>query len=176
MAVARTLKDAYNSSDPVEPLPLGDPRYVDCTPVRGNEDVVAQMFHAITWSDAHVAQLFTGHRGSGKSTELLRLQARLEEAGYVVLYFEAEDDLDLNDLEYTDLLLSIARRVVSDLHAKGIGLPQDLLVESVPFAETRGYVRKILVSAVQYGRLYYGLDLRATALRFYPELRTPGDQ
>jgi hypothetical protein len=39
------------------------------------------MLNAITWSETHVAQLFTGHRGSGKSTELLRLQARLEEAG-----------------------------------------------------------------------------------------------
>jgi len=127
MAVARTLKDAYNSSNPVEPLPPADPRYVDCTPVRGNEDVVTQMFNAITDSDVHVAQLFTGHRGSGKSTELLRLQARLEEAGYVVLYFGADDDLDLNDIEYTDLLLSIARRVVGDLHSQGIKLPADLL-------------------------------------------------
>jgi len=68
MNVARTLKDAYNLSNPVQPLPPGDPRYVDCTPVRGNEDVVTQIFNAITWSDVHVAQLFTGHRGSGKST------------------------------------------------------------------------------------------------------------
>jgi hypothetical protein len=127
MNVARTLKDAYNLSNPVQPLPPGDPRYVDCTPVRGNEDVVTQIFNAITWSDVHVAQLFTGHRGSGKSTELLRLQARLEEADYVVLYFEADDDLDLNDLEYTDLLLSIARRVASDLKPKSIDLPEDLL-------------------------------------------------
>ena len=127
MNVARTLKDAYNLSNPVQPLPPGDPRYVDCTPVRGNEDVVTQIFNAITWSDVHVAQLFTGHRGSGKSTELLRLQARLEEANYVVLYFEADDDLDLNDLEYTDLLLTIARRVASDLKPKSIDLPEDLL-------------------------------------------------
>ena len=127
MNVARTLKDAYNLSNPVQPLPPGDPRYVDCTPVRGNEDVVTQIFNAITWSDVHVAQLFTGHRGSGKSTELLRLQARLQEADYVVLYFEADDDLDLNDLEYTDLLLSIARRVASDLKPKSIDLPEDLL-------------------------------------------------
>lgn len=127
MNVARTLKDAYNLSNPVQPLPPGDPRYVDCTPVRGNEDVVTQIFNAITWSDVHMAQLFTGHRGSGKSTELLRLQARLEEADYVVLYFEADDDLDLNDLEYTDLLLSIARRVASDLKPKSINLPEDLL-------------------------------------------------
>lgn len=137
MNVARTLKDAYNLSNPVQPLLPGDPRYVDCTPVRGNEDVVTQMFNAITWSDVHVAQLFTGHRGSGKSTELLRLQARLEEAGYAVLYFEADDDLDLNDLEYTDLLLSIARRVAGDLKVKGVDLPEDLL-QSVAnwFSET----------------------------------------
>ena len=127
MTLARTLKDAYNLSNPVQPLKSGDPRYVDCTPVRGNEDVVTQMFNAITWSDVHVAQLFTGHRGSGKSTELLRLQDRLEKAGYVVLYFEADDDLDLNDLEYTDLFLSVARRVTSDLHDKGINLPENLL-------------------------------------------------
>lgn len=137
MNVARTLKDAYNQSDPVQPLHPGDARYVDCTPVRGNEDVVAQLFHAITWSDAYVTQLFTGHRGSGKSTELLRLQARLEEAGYVVLYFEADDDLDLNDLEYTDLLLSVARRVVADLLDKGIALPNDLLASVTDwFSET----------------------------------------
>jgi hypothetical protein len=55
-------------------------------------------------------------------------------------------------------------------------LPQDLLVEAVPFPETRGYVRKILVSAVQYDRLYYGLDLRSTALRFYPQLGRQGEQ
>lgn len=129
MALARSLQDAYNVSDPVRPLPSGDPRYVDCTPVRGNEDVVEQMLKTITWSDNFTAQLFTGHRGSGKSTELLRLKARLEERGFRVLYFEADDDLDLNDLKYTDLLLSIARRVVSDLHEAGIRLREDLLEE-----------------------------------------------
>jgi soluble lytic murein transglycosylase len=48
------------------------------------------------------------------------------------------------------------------------GLPSDLLVEAVPFAETRRYVRKILVSAVRYGQLYYGLDPRDTVRLFYP--------
>jgi len=130
MTQARTLKDAYNNADPVQPLPAGDPRYVDCTPVRGNEDVVSQMLKKILWAERRfTAQLFTGHRGCGKSTELLRLQARLEEAGYVVLYFESDDDLDLNDIEYTDLLLTIARRVISDLHNKGIRLPDSLLQE-----------------------------------------------
>ena len=48
------------------------------------------------------------------------------------------------------------------------GLPSDLLVEAVPFAETRRYVRKILVSAVHYGELYYGLAPQDTVRLFYP--------
>jgi soluble lytic murein transglycosylase len=55
----------------------------------------------------------------------------------------------------------------------GAGLPSDLLVEAVPFAETRRYVRKILVSAVHYGELYYGLAPRDTVRLFYP--RPGGD-
>ncbi len=66
---ACTLRDAYNAADPAVPLPSGDPRYVDCTDVRGNRDVVQQMFDTITWSDSNTAQLLTGHRGCGKSTE-----------------------------------------------------------------------------------------------------------
>jgi soluble lytic murein transglycosylase-like protein len=49
-------------------------------------------------------------------------------------------------------------------------------VEAVPYPETRGYLRKILVSAVHYGRLYYGLDASAAVLRFYPELGAQEEQ
>ena len=112
---ARTLRDAFNAVDPAKPLEAGDPRYVDCTDVRGNRDVVQRMFDPITWSKSNTAQLLTGHRGCGKSTELLRLKARLEEAGYAVIYFEADEDLDVNDIVYSDLLLAMARRIESEL-------------------------------------------------------------
>ena len=46
------------------------------------------------------------------------------------------------------------------------GFPVDLFVESVPIAETRGYVRKILVSAVMYASLYADADPREAALSF----------
>ena len=136
MTIATTLKDAYNAVDPAQPLFPHDPRYVDLTPVRGT-DVVDSLFTNLTWSQRFLSQLITGHRGCGKSTELLRLRARLEEAGYVVLYFEADDDLDLNDLEYTDLLLTMARHVVSDLHPYGISLRPELLEDiEAWFSET----------------------------------------
>ena len=126
MPPAKTLREAYNAVNPAEPLPPGDPRYVDCKDVRGNEDTVARMFKTITYSDEHTHQLFTGHRGCGKSTELLRLMKRLENDGFYVVYFAADDHLDPNDLIYTDLLLSVARRVEEDCREDGIDLTQAL--------------------------------------------------
>ena len=50
------------------------------------------------------------------------------------------------------------------------GLPSDLLAEAAPYPETRNYVRKILVSAVYYGALYYDRSPEQTALSFFPGL------
>jgi hypothetical protein len=124
---AKTLRDVFNAVDPARPLESGDPRYVDCTAVRGNEDVVKQLYETITWSDQITAQLFTGHRGCGKSTELLRLKQRLEEAGYAVIYFQADEILDLNDIVYSDVLVAIARQVHAGLQDLGVKLNAGLL-------------------------------------------------
>jgi len=46
-------------------------------------------------------------------------------------------------------------------------MPEDLFVESVPFEESRKYVRKILVSSVMYDSLYGEEDPREAALSFF---------
>ncbi|MCB0183011.1 MAG: hypothetical protein KDE31_02040, partial [Caldilineaceae bacterium] len=100
--LAKTLRDVFNEANPA-PLQPGDRRYVDCTAVRGNDDAVKQLLNRITWSDElATTQLFTGHRGCGKSTELLRLQKRLEQVNYAVIYFEADDVIDVEDVVYSD--------------------------------------------------------------------------
>jgi soluble lytic murein transglycosylase-like protein len=53
------------------------------------------------------------------------------------------------------------------------GFPDDLFVESVPIAETRGYVRKILVSSVMYAFLYRDADPREAALSFFNIRKRP---
>ncbi len=126
-ALAKTLKDVFNTANPI-PLQSGDRRYVDCTAVRGNEDVVALMFNMINWSDQPMtAQLFTGHRGCGKSTELFRLKKRLEDAGYAVIYFEADEAIDVEDVVYSDVLVAIAQQVFGGLQTLGVKLDDDLL-------------------------------------------------
>ena len=68
------LKRIYNAFDPFRPLPAGDPAYVDCTEVRGEGDILVEVGREILYSDRMTSQLYAGHRGAGKSTELLRLQ------------------------------------------------------------------------------------------------------
>ncbi len=108
----------YNSFDPSRPLPAGDPQYVDCREVRGDEDIVNDLGKRMRNSDQMTYQLYTGHRGSGKSTELRRLQKSLEDNGFFVVYFEAdEEDIDPQNVEYIDILLACTRRFLKELRA-----------------------------------------------------------
>jgi len=51
--------------------------------------------------------LFSGHLGCGKSTELWRLGSLLEEASYLVGIGICDENLDMNTVKYTDLILFI---------------------------------------------------------------------
>ena len=84
-----------------------------------------------------ITQLIAGHRGCGKSTELLRLVDRLKNENYFVLYFEADGFLDINDVKYTDVLVVIVRRLVEGLAQEGIKLDDKLLDDILMwFADT----------------------------------------
>jgi hypothetical protein len=108
------LKQLYNAFDPFRPLPAGDPAYVDCTDVRGDGDILEAVGREILYSDRKTCQLYAGHRGAGKSTELLRLQKYLDENGFFVVYFAAdEQDIDPEDVQYTDILLACTRNILT---------------------------------------------------------------
>ncbi len=90
----------------LEPLALGDPRYVDLSAGRDTKELRQLRLHLEDQRgrDNRFAKVaFTGHRGSGKSTELLRLEH--EVAGrFFPLHLYVDETL-LRDLDYTDLLL-----------------------------------------------------------------------
>ncbi len=126
---ARTLDELYQTVRPEIALEADDPRYVDLSPGRGDEHPVAQIRRRITVSrppDYHCS-LLTGHRGSGKSTELHRLQAALEQDGFLVVYVDVREMLDLGDVEYLDVLLAIAQALDASARRHGIKLSENLL-------------------------------------------------
>jgi hypothetical protein len=118
------LAKIYNAFSPT-PLEAKSKLYVNCKAVRGGGDVLVQLGKKIRFSDKPTCQLYTGHRGGGKSTELLRLKQDLEGKGCTVIYFSAEDqDIDPEDVEYTDILLACTRHLLEEVRE---GDPQPVL-------------------------------------------------
>jgi hypothetical protein len=110
----------YKACNPSSTLDLGNPEdrkyYIDFSPVRGGK-IIEELGRTITRLSPNepTCQLFTGHIGCGKSTELLRLKAELEQQGYHVVYFDSSKDLVMADVDVTDILLAIARKVSESL-------------------------------------------------------------
>jgi hypothetical protein len=88
------LKAFYRAAD----IPQGlDPRLREYyVPIYDNPgmrdfDVIPKMQRAIEFSAGQSVQLLSGFRGCGKTSELLRLQSRLEHNGARVVYLDIED-------------------------------------------------------------------------------------
>ncbi|NJN01327.1 MAG: AAA family ATPase [Leptolyngbyaceae cyanobacterium SL_1_1] len=112
----------YRASNPSQPI--ADERYyVDCSSVRGG-DIIRELERTIVVLSPEQAttQLFTGHIGSGKSTELFRLRSGLEAAGFHVVYFESDQDLEMGNIDITNIMLVMARRIAASLEAVKIQL------------------------------------------------------
>ncbi|MEM7554389.1 MAG: ATP-binding protein [Cyanobacteria bacterium P01_A01_bin.84] len=126
----------YRACNPTKTLDKGKSKdvqlYVDFSSVRGGK-IIDTLTRRISRCDVNESccQLFTGHIGCGKSTELLALKANLQRKGFYVVYFDSSVSLDLADVNVTDILLAITHEVVQSLKANRItfksGLFKDLL-------------------------------------------------
>lgn len=110
-----TKKKYYNRCNPSEALPPDDERNLDIDGF-GTESVrganwVSRLATAIELSDQPVCQLFTGLPGSGKSTELRRLAARLQApqgAHLLPVIVDGDNSLDLtNEIDIPDIIAAI---------------------------------------------------------------------
>ncbi|WP_019500124.1 ATP-binding protein [Pseudanabaena sp. PCC 6802] len=109
--MADILTEIYSAFEPSEPPEPS--AYVDYESVRGGWSAHRELGNRIVRSKQPTCQLYTGHRGVGKSTELLQLKKHLEKKQYFVVYFAAEEDIEPQDTEYADILLACTRRLVS---------------------------------------------------------------
>lgn len=117
-----------------EPLEgADDPRWVDTREARGSyqlHQLYRELGVDMRESDCRLRgardrgyYLFCGHRGCGKSTELRRIRNELHAPdAYHVVFADAAQELDVNNLRYQDILLHLAGKLVEQLQAEGIGL------------------------------------------------------
>ncbi len=73
---------------------------------------------------------FSGHRGCGKSTELLHLMSSPDiQMKYWPINFSIRDEADIIDLDFRDVLLAVGGRMFRDYRRGGGQLPEQLLKE-----------------------------------------------
>lgn len=117
-----TITRLYRACEPLESLRPDDKRWVDFDDVRGDENVVQLYARSLRRATPERPdfKLFTGHRGVGKTSELFRLQKLLEmrtgnTKGFLVVFCDVSDQLDVNDLDFPDLLVFVAAQLQQQL-------------------------------------------------------------
>lgn len=112
-APATSLRQAYRNCSP-RPLRSDHPWYTDLGPARGG-DLKPRIIQRFEFketgepgtSDTWMRLLLLGLRGGGKTTEIHRLAAELRHR-YVVLYLEANTELNAEEFDLSELILAIA--------------------------------------------------------------------
>ena len=120
----------------VEPQGPPNPFYVDRP---GNP--LAELEQALLAPFYHLPKyFFSGHRGCGKSTELRRLAVNPDICTkFWPIHFTIQDEADINNLDYRDVLLAIGGQMYRQYRAGGGRLPGQLLSELDQF---RGRLEK----------------------------------
>ncbi|MGB3491185.1 MAG: hypothetical protein WBA57_00550, partial [Elainellaceae cyanobacterium] len=117
--LATTLREAYRVCD-VRALSLENiDRYYIPFESRQNaiSDVNGKLF--VTEPGEFNTILFTGHIGCGKSSELARISQHQQD-DFLVVEIQADEEADIQDIEYTDLYLIIIKQVEYQLRTLGI--------------------------------------------------------
>ncbi|HSG45061.1 MAG TPA: hypothetical protein VLA72_18085 [Anaerolineales bacterium] len=93
---------------------------------------------------------FSGHRGCGKSTELLHLMSNPKiQKKYWPINFSIREETDIVDIDFRDVLLAIGGRLYREYRKRGGELPDQLLKELDGW---RGKVEKKITTILD-GRL-----------------------
>ena len=122
----------YNACNPN--VPATAEYYVDGSAVRGSNAFAGQVREELELSDESLRFLFTGHIGSGKSSELEHLRLSLEQSAadgkrFFPIFLDAGEYLNDYDVAPSDILLAIVAEVAEALKTKaGIELKDSYFV------------------------------------------------
>lgn len=160
------IKKIYQAFDP-SPLEANETDlYVDLDAVRGSDEPVNKLAQTIKLSESTTTQLFAGHIGSGKSTELRLLQKQLQDDGYFVVFCQILEDIDERDADFPDVLLSMMRQMVSQIKERG-----KIQLKPGYFQQRFEELNNLLTSKVDLPDLANGLLNLSSAIKSSPDTR-----
>ncbi len=153
------LQELYNLCNPDEPLSPKDARNVDIDKhgVRG-QNWANKLAKTIELSKAPTCLLFTGLRGTGKSTEINRLMARLSDLkrkNLLTVLIDADDVLDLTvEIDISDLLSLVLLHTERAVVALEGGDAEEAMKDG-PFRRLWGWLSK---TDVEMSKASIGID------------------
>lgn len=112
------------------PLDSDDPRFVDTLTARGQlryskilKAIGLNNHYQMKFESEESYNLFCGHRGCGKSTELRNLSKKLHNKdSFFVIFLDALTTLDVNDLKYVDILMALSTELFKALEENNISI------------------------------------------------------
>ncbi|MFC6381033.1 hypothetical protein [Psychrobacter glacincola] len=157
---ATNVVDAYKQCNPDYALPANDNRYIDLSEVRGeNIKIISTIRRSIERSDDNTCTyLISGHRGSGKTTELFRLKQRLEQDQYLCVYFDVGDALDLADISYIDIFLAMVDATSKSLQESNINIDNDAIKEIHNWVTQEAYAESTVEKQID-GKASAGIEV-----------------
>ncbi len=130
--------------------------YIDFSSVRGWRIIEELKDNIALWSpDEPTCDLFTGHIGCGKSAELLRLKADLEQEGFHVVYFESSENLEMGNVDVGIILLAIAHRVSKSLEDFGVSCKSEY------FQNLFNEIKEILQMPIELSDMKFSVGIAA---------------
>lgn len=162
------LKSIYREIDD-RPLDAGDPRYDPPCDHPGCDDPIRRLENSILFAERESLNLFSGFRGSGKTTELFRLRRRLTDSGYVVLYADALDHINpAAPIEISDVLIVLAGAFSDALEELKIDIKSEAY-----WTRLRNWLTKTEVGVKELGlKADAGIDPVKAGVDLKLELRT----
>jgi len=120
--------------------------YVDTSEARG-VDMLNRLSHWLDYAPGiypHI--LYMGHKGSGKSTLLYQLEQNLS-GSYKIIRYSVQESLDMEDMEFTDLLFSMYEQVYNSC--------SQFLMEHSEFYENLSNVLRTWNSSIEKETEFY---------------------
>lgn len=135
MPRAEQLSEAYNNLyvEPLKDEQEFNEFYVE-RPATASSPM-EELKDRIEISDRKEKYLFLGFRGSGKSTELYRLEAALDKSRFLTVNYSIRDDLNMSDFDFRDFFVSMALKIYDIARVEGVKLNPDIEKDFLEFTQ-----------------------------------------
>lgn len=146
------LKKIFNACNPNNPA--DENYYTDCRKARGGDILARKVQARLDYIEhSYLRFLFTGHIGSGKSSELLHLGNLLKkDTNFFPVYVDVRDYVNLENVTLEEILLAIAVEI-SDAFQKDL----NITLKNSYFEEKFGEVKNLLLTKRKFTKIEVSL-------------------